>query len=60
MTDQKQPETKAVKMQKLRRAVDRVRRSRPTGEQQENKESWLRRIGITLGLTKPAEPAETD
>jgi hypothetical protein len=49
--DEKQKKTeKAVKMQKLRRAVDRLRNMRANTEPPIKKKSWLARLKARLGL----------
>ena len=51
MSEKKNKETTAIKMQKLRRAVGRLRKIRSTSEPPPiRKQSWLARIKAKLGL----------
>ena len=52
MTDQTKKESNAVKMQKLRHAVDRLRNIRSTSEPLLHKKSWIARLKERLGLGK--------
>ncbi|MGC9347994.1 MAG: hypothetical protein ACP5JG_07645 [Anaerolineae bacterium] len=45
----------AVKMQKLRRAVDRLRNLRSAAPPPQQKETWLERLKTRLGLAANAE-----
>jgi hypothetical protein len=47
-----------VKMQKLRRAVDRLRNMRSSGTPAIRKTSWFARLKVRLGLSPAAEGAE--
>jgi hypothetical protein len=55
MADQEKKETKVVRMQKLRYAVDRLRNIRSSGASTVQKKSWLARLRERLGLGKPKE-----
>ncbi len=51
MSERESKETTAVKMQKLRRAVGRLRKMRSTSDPPPvRKQSWLARIKTKLGL----------
>lgn len=51
MSEKENKETTAIKMQKLRRAVGRLRKIRSTSEPPPiRKQSWLARIKAKLGL----------
>ncbi len=47
-----------VKMQKLRRAVDRLRNMRSSGTPPIRKTSWFARLKVRLGLTSAQEGVE--
>ncbi len=58
MTDKEHKEN-VVKMQKLRRAVERLRNMRASGgDQPVRKATWFARLKARLGLG-PSEPATT-
>ncbi len=50
MADKAEKERNIVKMQKLRRAADRLRNLRSSGEPAVRKKSWLTRLKARLGL----------
>ena len=56
MEDENKKGSTIVKMQKLRRAVDRLRKMRSTGEPPIRKKSWVSRIMDRLGLGNTREP----
>ena len=49
MKDTKPQESRVVKIQKLRRAIDRIRHVRAEGEGPHRKASWLIRLKTRLG-----------
>lgn len=49
MVDQEKKENKAVRMQRLRRAVDRLRNMRSREEPETRKRSWLAWLKSRLG-----------
>ncbi len=61
MTKKSESENQAVKMQRLRRAVERLRRVRAPSQQSPERRSWLKRLLDRLRLTGSAgdngEPA---
>ncbi len=58
MTDKKSKETNAVKIQKLRHAVDRLRNIRSSSAPTIRKKSWIARLMNRLGLTSNDVPEE--
>jgi len=50
MTEQNKTESKVVKMQKLRRVVDRLRNFHSTDAPIVRKKSWLERLKARLGI----------
>jgi len=50
--------TNVVKMQKLRRAVERLRNMRSSGGPPIRKKSWLARLRVRLGLGPGQESIE--
>lgn len=48
-----------VKMQKLRRAVDRLRNMRSSGRPPIRKQSWLARLKARLGLSSGQDAVES-
>ncbi len=50
MTEKESKENQVIRMQKLRRAVGRLRQLRSDGRLEERKESWFERLKARLGL----------
>lgn len=50
MTKKSESENQAVKMQKLRRAVERIRRVQAPKDQSAERRSWFNRVLERLGL----------
>jgi len=48
----------AVKMQKLRHAVERIRNLRSTAQRPEQKKSWLSQLMTRLKLNSPSTDAD--
>ena len=49
MKNTKPQESRVIKIQKLRRAIDRIRHVRAEGESPRRKASWLTRLKARLG-----------
>lgn len=50
MSEEEKKENNAVKMHRLRRALDRLRNIRSSGKSPGRKKSWLERLKARLGL----------
>lgn len=58
MTQKSESENQAIKMQKLRHAVERIRRVQMPKGQSAERRSWFKRLLDRLGLANDAEEDE--
>jgi len=59
-TEENQKENRAVKMQKLRRAVERVRNVQSSENVIPKKETWLSRLKAQLGIGESQPKGNSD